>query len=142
MTDINSFKGNYFFLSNFYPCTVTYENVIYPSSENAYQAAKTISMSDRTQFTYISASEAKYLGKSLQLRSDWDNIKLSVMKIILESKFSDDYLKGKLLATYPHKLIEGNYWGDRFWGESPLGIGHNNLGLLLMEIRDSILGVK
>lgn len=58
------------------------------------------------------------------------------MRAILESKFSDKQLYNLLLETKPRLLVEGNYWGDTFWGQCPVGVGENNLGKLLMEIRD------
>ena len=39
---INEFQGKYRFLSNFYPCDIVYEGIQYPSTEHAYQAAKTL----------------------------------------------------------------------------------------------------
>ena len=48
----------------------------------------------------------------------------------------------KLLETGSKHLEEVNYWGDTFWGvhkndSSEPGVGENNLGRLLMEIRES-----
>lgn len=60
------------------------------------------------------------------------------MRIILENKFGDYELRKKLDSTKGYELIEGNSWGDRFWGQSPLGTGKNELGKLLMSIRDDI----
>ena len=37
---IDSFVGEYYFLSNFYPCSIEHDGLRYPSSEHAYQAAK------------------------------------------------------------------------------------------------------
>ena len=41
-TTINSFRGDYFFLSNFYECPVTYQDITYPNNETAFQAQKCI----------------------------------------------------------------------------------------------------
>lgn len=38
---VNRFAGIYEFLSNFYPAPVTLDGVVYPTVENAFQAAKT-----------------------------------------------------------------------------------------------------
>jgi predicted NAD-dependent protein-ADP-ribosyltransferase YbiA (DUF1768 family) len=43
-----------------------------------------------------------------------------------------------LQETRPYELIEGNNWGDKFWGQSPLGTGRNELGKILMSVRDDI----
>lgn len=39
---INHFSGKYRVLSNFYPSKIVYEGRVYPTVENAYQAAKTM----------------------------------------------------------------------------------------------------
>lgn len=139
MAKIISFTGPNFFLSNFYPCEVAFEGKIYKSSEHAYMAAKT---TDENIRSYIASQPnpgaAKKIGRSIQLRENWDNIRIQYMRIILESKFGDYELRERLNATKGCELIEGNTWGDKFWGECPLGVGQNNLGKLLMSIRDDI----
>jgi predicted NAD-dependent protein-ADP-ribosyltransferase YbiA (DUF1768 family) len=55
MTKIDNFKGNYEFLSNFAPCYIRYEGVLYTSVECAFQAAKVsdidIKKTDSTAYT-------------------------------------------------------------------------------------------
>lgn len=63
---IDSFRGEYNFLSNMYLCPVPYENLLYPSSENAYQAQK-FSSYQRYQFTQCTPSESKRLGRSIPM---------------------------------------------------------------------------
>jgi ribA/ribD-fused uncharacterized protein len=136
---ITSFSGSNFFLSNFYPCEVTFEGRVYKSSEHAYVAAKTIDDNIRA---YVAAQStpgaAKRIGRSIPLRENWNNDRIYYMKNILESKFSDYELRDKLDLTKGCELIEGNAWGDTFWGQSPIGKGRNELGKLLMAIRDDI----
>lgn len=140
---IDYFSGQYHFLSNFYPCTVCYEGICYPSSEHAFQAAKTINLHAREVFTLtgMTPGMAKHLGKALTLRPNWDTIKLQVMADILMAKFdggvSDRGLKEALLATGNAQLIEGNTWGDTYWGVCN-GKGTNFLGKLLMELRKKL----
>lgn len=139
MNKIDYFRGEYAFLSNFYICRVEYEGLIYPSSENAFQAAKTLSMPAREAFTLAAMTPgmAKSLAGQLQLRPNWDTVKIVVMKDILASKFSDPVLKEKLLATDKAELIEGNTWNDTFWGVCR-GKGKNILGQLLMDLRTNL----
>jgi N-glycosidase YbiA len=138
MNRIISFTGPNFFLSNFYPCEVAFEGRVYKSSEHAYMAAKT---TDENIRAYIAAqstpSAAKKVGRSIQLRENWNSIRIHYMQTILESKFGDYELRDKLNATKGYELIEGNTWGDVFWGVCN-GKGQNNLGKLLMQIRDGI----
>lgn len=138
MKTIAEFKDEYRWLSNFWPAEVGYEDRVYPSVENAYQAAKTIDKKARKPFETYKPGEAKRAGKALRIRDDWDEIKLNVMRHLLQQKFhSCGNLSKKLLATGNAKLMEGNNWNDRYWGVSPVGgVGLNMLGILLMERRD------
>lgn len=57
------------------------------------------------------------------------------MEDIVRDKFTrNEDLKAMLLATGDEGLIEGNWWGDTFWGECK-GQGENHLGRILMKIR-------
>ena len=70
-TTINNFRGDYFFLSNFYECPVTYQGITYPNNETAFQAQKCINDSDKTKFMSLNPSAAKKLGMRVALRKDW-----------------------------------------------------------------------
>lgn len=136
---INVFDDQYAFLSNFYPATVTYEGMTYLSSEAAYQAAKCTDPADRKVFQTLTPGKAKRLGQQVQLRKDWDQIKISVMTEILENKFQNPTLKAKLIETGNATLIEGNIWHDTFWGvDLNTGKGQNHLGILLMDLRTKL----
>jgi hypothetical protein len=57
----------------------------------------------------------------------------------LIKKFSNPGLKSKLLETQDSILVEGNIWGDTFWGvDIRTNQGRNTLGILLMKLRDVI----
>lgn len=138
MAIINSFKGDYAFLSNFWPSVVVYEGEEYATVEAAYQAAKT----DRPELRLAvrlarTPGISKKEGRKLPLRAFWDDMKLSVMDELLHQKFTDEVLRERLLQTGSDLLIEGNEWGDTYWGICH-GIGANNLGRLLMRLRREI----
>lgn len=77
------------------------------------------------------------MGRNSPLRSDWDDFRIPLMRSLLLAKFGDPSLQAQLLETRPRTLIEGNTWYDTFWGvDAQTGAGENNLGKLLMEIRD------
>lgn len=141
---ISSFTGEYRFLSNFYPINlvVKRDDVIYNfhTLENAYQAMKCADKENIILFTNprLSPGEAKQLGKNIRLTSGWNGIKIQVMENLLNQKFDKDRnpeLYWMLQSTKPKELIEGNHWGDTFWGVCN-NRGHNHLGKLLMKIRD------
>jgi len=137
---IISFKDEYRWLSNFVDVDVEFEGRKYKSVEHAYQAAKS---KDREWKMYcasdVSAGKVKRASRRIEIRSDWEAIKKSVMKNLLTQKFSDERYRSLLLATGNTYIIEGNTWGDRFWGvDLYSGEGQNILGHLIMEIRHSI----
>lgn len=135
---IRQFRGDFFFLSNFYNCPVAYKQLTYTNNEAAFQAQKCVSDTERIQFTKLSPSEAKRLGRRVSLRKDWEDVKVSIMEEVVRAKFTQNAeLADKLLATGDAHLEEGNTWGDRVWG-TVNGIGVNQLGIILMKIRDEI----
>jgi ribA/ribD-fused uncharacterized protein len=132
---IDSFSGEYRFLSNFWSVNISYQGITYPSTEHAYQAAKSPHFLERIRIATLPTGEAKREGQKLELRADWDNVKIQVMRELLMIKFANPDLQAKLLATESHELVEGNWWGDIFWGVCN-GVGQNHLGRLLMEVRE------
>jgi ribA/ribD-fused uncharacterized protein len=135
---IDSFRGDYFFLSNFFECSVTYKNLTYTNNEAAFQAQKCVSDSERIQFTKLNPSEAKKLGRKVTLRKDWESVKIKIMEEIVRAKFvQNPELAQKLIATGNAYLEEGNTWGDKVWG-TVNGSGANNLGIILMKVRNEL----
>ena len=135
---IKEFQGDKRWLSNFEPCLVTLDGVTYPSTECAYQAAKTLDEDERKQFVGISAGKAKRAGKTLTIRDDWDSVKLDIMEDLNRQKYSKGFLRALLIGTGDREIQEGNRWGDTFWGICK-GKGDNNLGKIIMKIRAEII---
>ena len=142
--DIAEFQGEFRYLSNFWACPVEFEGVVYPSAENAYQASKCKNQEDRAQFLNITAAAAKQLGKTVELRNDWDAVKLHNMRLIVRDKFARNAdLAASLKETADARLIEGNNWRDTYWGvDQRTGIGDNHLGRILMETRSELLNER
>jgi ribA/ribD-fused uncharacterized protein len=137
MNKIDSFRGEYRFLSNFHRSDIIFEQLSFMSVEAAYQSAKTNNKAEKVQFTDMKAGEAKTAGRELKIRHDWDEIKIGVMYECLKLKFFDRVLRMKLLDTGDAELVEGNNWNDTFWGQCG-GVGENHLGKLLMKVREEI----
>lgn len=136
---IDSFTGKYFFLSNFYVAEVEYEGLMYKSTEHSYQAAKSTNKED---LEFIRSTEtpgqSKRMARKIEIRKDWDSHKLVAMRHSLRDKFTRHKdLKQKLLNTGEAYLIEGNTWGDKFWGVCD-GEGCNYLGRMLMNLRKDL----
>jgi|WetSurMetagenome_2_1015567.scaffolds.fasta_scaffold70246_1 N-glycosidase YbiA len=135
---IRGLFGPYRPLSNFHLCPVHFAFMEFPSSENAFQAAK-FSLPDRWRFTECSPSDAKRLGGSMTMLyspEQWDGMRTRVMRTVLLDKFKRNKdLRELLFSTQGKVLEETNWWKDRFWGVYE-GEGENHMGKLLMRLRD------
>jgi predicted NAD-dependent protein-ADP-ribosyltransferase YbiA (DUF1768 family) len=52
------------------------------------------------------------MGRRVEIKSNWDEIKEEVMYEIVSNKFKNKRMQAKLLATENEQLVEGNYWGS------------------------------
>lgn len=141
--EIRGFFGQFRFLSNFYILSngVTFEELTYPSVEHAYQAAKH-PCKQRMQFLDVTAGEAKKLGRmapNFNVKR-WNKNKVELMRALVFQKFEKNYrLRQMLTAMDGYILEERNSWQDRFWGTDENGNGENNLGKILMAVRDKFI---
>lgn len=156
---ICSFVDEYAFLSNFYQCHL-YEDVntdkgivglVFDSAEAQFQSHKTLDLTERKKFTKMSPKDAKHYGRRVKLRKDWEEIKDDLMFWIVFRKFYNNVpLQHKLMMTGKTPIIEGNTWGDTYWGmvkkKIPNGnsmvdtwVGENRLGYILMKVRDIMI---
>lgn len=135
---INSFTGNFAWLSNTHESPFTWEDVEYPTAEHAFQAAKFSDISDREEIASMTLSQARREGRNCDLPRDWTDVRDDVMADILYAKFSQNVgLKVRLLLTDNHKLVQGGMKKDTYWGQVD-GQGKNRLGQLLEETRNTI----
>lgn len=139
---MKKFSGPLAFLSNFHPCDVTVAfgdgtSLTFPSVENAYQACKCANPEDREPFTHLSPGDAKRTGKTVAIRADWDEHRMTVMQYCLAQKFRDPAMAQRLVDVDPADLTEVNDWGDTFWGISG-GVGEDHLGRMLRKIQTDL----
>lgn len=139
---INRFADEYAWLSNFYPCEIKMDGLVYPNVESAYVSAKVVDKKEKARIHKLSLQYPpgyiKKVGRSVNMRQDWDGIKLEVMEECLKQKFAlGTELAKMLVATGERELIEGNTWNDRYWGVCN-GVGRNHLGKLLMKRRKDL----
>lgn len=136
---IDKFDGPYRFLSNFWGCSVSIGMMTFASAEHAYQAAKSLDLQEWKLIQRCpTPGAAKRAGHALKIRPDWDQVKNEVMEIIVKTKFHQhSNLAHLLVETGDQELIEGNTWGDTYWGVCN-GIGENHLGKILMKIRSEL----
>lgn len=144
------------FLSNFYPCEILIAGKVWPHAEAYYQSQKSTNPDFHNRILEKPyPAWAKYVGDSRignpkiakkswfrkhpdDLKSDWDEIKVSVMVTALHAKFTQNMnLRLSLLNTDYAELVEDSS-KDAFWGIGESGNGENILGNLLMELRTSL----
>lgn len=115
--------------------------VTFATGEHAFQALKAKRLDQMLWVAEaISPKQAKYRGRQVSLHPDWEEKKLMVMLQIIEGKFRFPERQQLLIDTYPHMLVEGNYWHDQYWGnclcDNHKDIpGKNYLGKILMFYR-------
>lgn len=135
---IDSFREEYYFLSNFYHVDVEYDGIVYKNTEAAFQAQKVLDDNEKLLFSDLYPREAKKLGRRIKLRKDWNDVKDNYMYEICKAKFTQhEDLAEKLLETGDEELVEGNTWNDTYWGVCN-GKGKNQLGKTLMRIREEL----
>lgn len=148
---ITSFSGEFRFLSNFWPAEVEFDKHEFPTNEHAYQYAKCVDPAWKEFFktTKMTAGQAKRMGRKLSdgdlapfnlnwvQEKRWFEYNRHVMLELNLKKFTRHLdLRQKLIDTGDAELVEGNTWGDTYWGQCPVGNGENHLGKCLMLVRD------
>lgn len=137
---ISEFKDEYRWLSNFAPVKICIYGETYSSVEHAYMAFK----SDDPEWRLYCQSEAtagqvKRASRTINVKDNWEQIKVHIMLCFLTKKFEQEPFRTKLLETNDELLQEGNNWGDKFWGVClKTNTGKNMLGQLIMGIRIDI----
>lgn len=131
------------FLSNFYPASLTFMGIAYPTSEHAFAAMKTEDTGERLKASWIpTPGQAKRFGRTLDLRPGWEYMKRDLMHLIVYAKFyQNSGLVPKLLAV-EGEIVEGNHWHDNIWGKCECAncAFHpqlNWLGKILMDVRQA-----
>jgi len=133
----NGHVQNWF--SNMIIHPIVIDGITYMSTENYFQAQKSLDKEDHLCIANLTPSQSKRAGRKLILRPDWEEVKYSVMKTGLRTKFLHPAWNAVLLATGDEVIIEWNNWNDRIWGVSITdNMGQNLLGKALMEIRDEL----
>lgn len=76
-------------------------------------------------------------GRTIDLRPDWEQVKLAVMLAACRGKFSLPRYRAPLLATGDRTLVEDSPSDYAWGGRDPRGeyLGRNLLGIVLMEVR-------
>jgi ribA/ribD-fused uncharacterized protein len=135
------YEHEYYVFSNFSSFMLSWKGKDYMTSEHAYHSEKFDDEATKEEIrTRRSAHDAFTLAQEYKpkRRTDWDEVKLGIMKDILRAKVvQHPYVKKKLLESGDRILIEDS-WRDDFWGWGPNHDGQNWLGKLWMEVREEV----
>ncbi|MEM7235149.1 MAG: NADAR family protein [Planctomycetota bacterium] len=127
--------------SNFAPYPITLEGKRWPTTEHFFQAQKFDDSAYRERIRRAnSPAIAARLGRSrkVRIRRSWESTKIAVMRRAVDAKFRQhESLRELLLSTGTATLVEHTVH-DSFWGDGGNGRGRNQLGRILMEVRDSL----
>lgn len=130
--------------SNFAAYPIRLFGKLWPTSEHYYQSQKFVGTPYAEAIRHAkSPAKAAGMGRTRDtpLRADWDDVKVNVMKTALQAKFEQHpSLSSLLISTVGANLVEKTTT-DLFWGVGESGNGLNMLGKLLMQLRDSMLGI-
>ena len=136
-----SVTAEYGELSNFAPYPIVLKGKRWPTSEHYFQAQKFANAKDQEEIRAVSSPMiAARMGRDRKrkLRRDWERVKIGIMREAVEAKFRQhDDLRALLAATGDAKLIEHTE-NDDFWGDGGDGSGRNELGRVLMAVRESL----
>lgn len=135
------FRNEFACLSNMYPTPLKINGLCFSCAEAAFQSFKTTDPEIRKKFQFITGPEAKRLGRKVELRPDWNEIRIAVMREVLKCKlkhYPSIYGVIAHAANTPGGVVEENTWNDTFWGVCN-GRGENHLGKLLKELYDEDL---
>jgi len=124
-----------------------YQDILYYTAENFYQAMKTdrTNIELRQHIASLSPGKARKFwrqdnNKKKHQRKDWKEINLEIMEHILCIKFQKGTVYHKMLLETTGPITEWNNWHDKFFGVcvcKKCGTkGENRLGKLLMKIRE------
>ncbi len=138
------FAGPTRFLSNFWFASVDFDGLVYPTTEHAYQAAKTLSATERNSIRSLPKPwEAKSAGRNIVLRGDWNDVRTAVMLELVRKKFMHPQLRTALHDLGSRQIYEvTTRWNDTTWGvveRHDHFHGANRLGRVLMAVRDEIV---
>jgi hypothetical protein len=130
--------------SNFSLHCVQLQGYIWPTSEHYYQAQKYWGTEYQDLYTQIrhapTPEQAAFLGREKQylLRHDWEQVKAQIMYEVVWTKFlHHQEIQRILLATGTELIIEDSPT-DTYWGCGADRQGQNQLGKILMQVRDQL----
>jgi ribA/ribD-fused uncharacterized protein len=127
--------SNIDWLRNDYPVDIKVGDITYATLEHAYQASKFLDEETKVDISRASVKEAKKIGRSGSIRSDWKDVRENIMKTLLGVKFAPgSLLADRLAKTGSAEIVLEGY--SNFWGTK--NDGSNILGEILEILREEL----
>ncbi len=127
--------------SNFARFPIRLDGVSWPTTEHYFQAQKFVDARDRAEVRQArTPAVAAAIGRDRRrkLRRDWERVKVGVMRRAVEAKFAQHPDLAELLLGTGDALVIEHTANDSFWGDGGQGRGRNELGRILMAVRDQL----
>lgn len=134
-----STRDTYGCFSNFSPHGFVLDGVWWPTSEHYFQAQKFVGTPHADQIRQVkSPKDAANMGRDRNrpLRPDWKHVKDEIMRKAVLRKFETHTDIREILLSTGDELIVENAPGDYYWGCGADGSGKNQLGQILMAVRE------
>lgn len=132
-------ENSYGFLSNFSSSPIILSEIIWPTSEHYYQAQKFNDLDIQSKILQAKGPEEAFsLSRQYEshIKPDWFEVRVEVMRFIVFEKFRQNAYFTHLLVSTGKSIIKEHSHNDDFWGDGGDGSGRNELGQILMEVRD------
>ena len=139
-------KPPFSFLNNDFPCRFEFGGLEFTCATSAYEAQKFLNHPDlMRRFTALDGAQAYALSaeKHLLKIPTWYENRLDTMRHVLRAKFGQNHLLKEmlLLTADAHLSLHSSYKNmDRFWTNNGDGSGMNQMGYLLMAVRQEYGG--
>ncbi|GAB3522673.1 GTP cyclohydrolase II [Photobacterium alginatilyticum] len=127
------------FLSNFASSPITLSDIVWPTSEHYYQAQKFVEPEIQQQILKAETPDQAFsLSRQYadKVKEDWMDVRTAVMRFIVFEKFRQNPRLAHLLVSTGDSVIKEHSHKDDFWGDGGDGSGRNELGKILMDVRE------
>lgn len=130
--------------SNFSVHPIQVEGLYWQTVEHYYQAQKFVGTENEQLIQVIRETQtpmaAAHIGRdrTLKLRSDWEQVKQQVMRQGVLTKFLTHADIQEILLNTDEELIVEDSPTDYYWGCGQDKTGQNQLGQILMSVRQEI----
>ena len=137
----NKVNEPYGCFSNFAQYPIFINDKEWPTNEHFFQAQKFMGTLHEEEIRAVSSPiEAAKMGqeKDRPLRSDWNLVRDEIMRLAVKAKVEQHKVVRDILLSTGNCTLIKHTSNDFYWADNGDGGGKNMLGIVLMEIRNSL----